>query len=359
MNTMAQTAARPDQAELTLYEGLVIAGLAVALDAPVLRQMVVQWWQDPDYSHGFVVPLFAGCVMYQQRHKLRQVALAPRNLGFLLILSAIGLLLAGTLGADLFVSRLCLLFLLGGILLFFAGWKMLRAVAFPLAFLMLMIPLPALIFNQVTFPLQLLASRLSSNGLELLGIPVLREGNVLVLPNYSLAVVEACSGIRSLMSVIALAVAYGYSVEQRLWARITLVVLMLPIAVASNALRVVGAGVFTYFWGPQWAEGFFHFFQGWLIFVSAVACMLLAHWVLHHVGHANLQGKASALSYVRGSILRHCGHSSGRHCGASRREPRRTRAVASAARPTPDGNGWMAGPGQPIGSVDRNRARRQ
>jgi exosortase len=291
---MAQTAARPDVAELTLYKGLVIAGMAVALYAPVLRKMVVDWWVDPDYSHGFIVPLFAGYVLYQQRHKLRQVAFEPRNFGFLLILGAIGLLLAGSLGAELFVARFSMLFLLCGMLLFFAGWKMLRAVAFPLAFLVLMIPLPALIYNQVTFPLQLLASRLSSNGLELLGIPVLREGNVLVLPNYSLEVVEACSGIRSLMSLIALAVAYGYITERRMWARSALVVLILPIAVASNALRVVGTGVLTYFWGPQWAEGFFHFFQGWLIFVSAVACMLLAHWALLHVGHLDLKRKAGA-----------------------------------------------------------------
>jgi exosortase len=156
-------------------------------------------------------------------------------------------------------------------------------VAFPLAFLALMIPLPAIIYNQVTFPLQLLASRLSSGGLELVGVPVLREGNVLVLPNYSLEVVEACSGIRSLMSLIALAVAYGYFAEKRQWARITLVVLMLPIAVASNSMRVMGAGVLTYWFGPQAAEGFFHLFQGWLIFVSAVACMLLVHWLLSHL----------------------------------------------------------------------------
>jgi exosortase len=294
MSTVAQAAMRADQMEISLPKGLVIAGLVTALYAPVLAQMVLQWWQDPDYSHGFVILLFVGYVLYQRRHKLQQISLEPSNLGFLVILGAIGLLLAGTLGAELFVARLSFIFLLGGLLLFLAGWKMLRAVAFPLAFLVLMIPLPALIYNQVTFPLQLLASRLSSSGLELMGIPVLREGNVLVLPNYSLEVVEACSGIRSLMSLIALAVAYGYLVEQRLWARITLVVLMLPIAVASNALRVVGAGVFTYFWGPQWAEGFFHFFQGWLIFVSAVACMLLAHWALRHVGRANLKGKVSA-----------------------------------------------------------------
>ena len=292
MSTTAQAVPRADRLEISLPKGLVIVGLVAALYGPVLTQMVIQWWQDPDYGDRFVVPVFVGYVLSQRRHKLRQVSLEPNNFGFPLMLGAIGLLIVGTLGAELFVSRSSLLFLLGGILLFFAGWKMLSAVAFPLAFLALMIPLPALIYNQVTFPLQLLASRLASNSLELLGIPVLREGNVLVLPNYSLEVVEACSGIRSLMSLIALAVAYGYFVEQRLWARITLVVMMLPIAVASNALRVVGAGVVTYFWGPQYAEGFFHFFQGWLIFVSAVACMLFVHWFLSHL--APLRRKAGA-----------------------------------------------------------------
>jgi exosortase len=292
MSTIAQAASRADQLEISLPKGLAIAGLVVALYGPLLSQMVVQWWKDPDYSHGFVVPLFVGYVVYQRRHELRQVPLEPSNLGFPLMLGAIVLFLAGTLGAELFVSRSSLLFLFGGMILFFAGWKMLRALAFPLVFLVLMIPLPALIYNQVTFPLQLLASRLASNSLELVGVPVLREGNVLVLPNYSLEVVEACSGIRSLMSLIALAIAYGYFVEQRLWARITLVVLMVPIAVASNALRVVGAGVVTYFWGSQYAEGFFHFFQGWLIFVSAVACMLFVHWLLSHVARSRREASA-------------------------------------------------------------------
>jgi exosortase len=292
MSAMAQATPRANLLEFSVFKSLLITGLVAVLYAPVLGQMVMQWWQDPDYSHGFVVPLFVGYVLYQRRHELRQIRPTPNNSGLLVMIGAIGLLLAGSLGAELFVARFSLLILLGGMLLFFAGWKMLRAVAFPLAFLALMIPLPALIYNQVTFPLQLLASRLSSNGLELLGIPVLREGNVLVLPRYSLEVVEACSGIRSLMSLIALAVAYGYFAERRLWARIFLVTLMLPIAVSSNALRVVGAGVLTYFWGPGSAEGFFHFFQGWLIFVSAVACMLLAHAALRRVGQ--LKRKAAA-----------------------------------------------------------------
>jgi exosortase len=292
MSTMAQTAPRADRLELSLPKGLVIAGLVAGLYGPVLIRMVVQWWQDPDYSHGFVVPVFVGYVLYQRRHQLRQVPLEPSNLGLPVMIGAIGLLLAGSLGAELFVARFSLLFLLGGMLLFFAGWKMLRGLAFPLAFLALMIPLPAIIYNQVTFPLQLLASRFSSSGLELVGVPVLREGNVLVLPNYSLEVVEACSGIRSLMSLVALAVAYGYFVEKRPWVRITLIALMVPIAVASNAMRVMGAGVLTYLFGPQAAEGFFHSFQGWLIFVFAVACMLLLHWLLSHL--APLRRKVTA-----------------------------------------------------------------
>lgn len=292
MSTAAQAAVRANYARAWLPQGLVVAGLVAVLYAPVLKHMVTQWWQDPSYGHGFVVPLFAAYVLYERRQALRGVSLEPSNLGLLGMFGAIGLLLAGTLGAELFVSRFSLLLLLAGTLLFLCGWKMLRAVEFPLAYLALMIPLPAIIFNQVTFPLQLLASRLSSSCLETFGVPVLREGNVLFLPNYALEVVEACSGIRSLMSLIALAVAYGYFAERRVWARVVLVALMIPIAVASNALRVVGAGVLTYFWGPKSAEGFFHLFQGWLIFVSAVLCMLLAHWALRHVGPPQREASA-------------------------------------------------------------------
>src|SRR6202022_4051028 len=153
MSTMAQAAARADHAETSVPKGLVIAGLVAALYAHLLTKMVVQWWQDPDYGHGFVVPLFVGYVLYQRRHELRQVPLEPNNLGYPMMLGAIGLLVAGTIGADLFISRSSLLLLIGGMILFFAGWKMLRAVAFPLVFLVLMIPLPGPINTQKTSPL--------------------------------------------------------------------------------------------------------------------------------------------------------------------------------------------------------------
>ena len=143
-----------------------------------------------------------------------------------------------------------------------------------------MIPLPAIIYYQITFPLQLIASRVAAACLEATNVPVLREGNLLYLPNYTLEVVEACSGIRSLVSLLTLGVAYVYLLEKKRWIQATLLLLIVPIAVLSNSLRIVGAGLLTYSFGPQAAEGFFHFFSGWVIFVSAAMLILGAHWVL-------------------------------------------------------------------------------
>ena len=283
MSARAQIIETTGRARWWWLTALVLSGLVLALYAPVLQRLVLQWWLDPNYGHGFLVPVFAGYLLWEGRSRWQQVALAPSNTGMLVMWLAIGMLIAGTLGAELFVSRFSLLVLVVGMVLFLAGWGMLRAVAFPLGYLLLMIPLPTIIYNQVTFPLQLIASRLAAACLEVVQVPVLREGNLLVLPNYTLEVVEACSGVRSLMSLVALAVAYGYVVESRQWARALLVVLMLPIAVATNAVRVVVTGVLTYMFGPESAEGFFHLFSGWLIFLVALLLMLLAHWLLKRV----------------------------------------------------------------------------
>jgi exosortase len=275
------------------WQPILLGALVAALYAPVLDRLVLQWWSDPDYGHGFLVPLFVGYVVWRTRGHWQELRPEPSQLGLLVMLAAIGLLIVGLLGAELFVSRVSLVVLLAGMALYLAGWRTLRALAFPLAYLLLMIPLPAIIYNQVTFPLQLVASRMAAACLELLRVPVLREGNLLLLPNYTLEVVEACSGIRSLMSLVALAVAYGYLVESRYWVRGALLALMFPIAVWSNSLRVVGAGTLTYVLGPEWAEGFFHVFSGWLIFLTALAAMLLTHWLLNRVARpAKSQGKA-------------------------------------------------------------------
>jgi exosortase len=260
-----------------IYWTAILSALFVLLYAPVLKVLVLQWWNDPDYGHGFLVPLFAGYVVWRTRDQWTKRETKPSNFGLLVMIGAIVLLIGGSLGAELFTSRFSLLVLLAGMILFLAGWKVLRALSFPLAFLILMIPIPVIVYNQITFPLQLLASRFATFCLELVQVPVLREGNVLILPNYSLQVVEACSGIRSLMTLITL-------VASRRWIRYALVILMVPIAIVSNALRIMGTGVLTYRFGPRAAEGFFHEFSGWVIFLAALVLMFTTHWILKRFG---------------------------------------------------------------------------
>lgn len=264
----------------TLPSVALLAALTTVLYAPVLGRLVQDWVEDPDYAHGFLVPPFAAYILWRQRSRWNAAIWKPANFGLPVMLGGVGLLIAGTLGAELFISRFSLLVLLAGMVLFLAGWLRLRAVAFPLGYLIFMIPLPALIYYQVTFPLQLLTSRFAAECLRILSVPVLREGNLLYVPNYSFEVAQACSGIRSLLSLIALAVAYAHVVEPRWWARLVLVALMVPIAVVSNGFRVLGAGLLGYLVGPEWAEGFFHSFSGWLIFVAATVLMLLADTLL-------------------------------------------------------------------------------
>jgi exosortase len=264
----------------------ILSGALILLYAPILAHLVGQWWSDPDYGHGFFVPLFSGYVVWRLRGRWMKSEIKPSNFGLLVMFGAIGLLFVGSLGAELFTSRFSLLVLLAGMILFLAGWKFLRAVSFPLAFLMFMIPLPAIIYNQITFPLQLVASRFATFWLELVRVPVLRDGNVLVLSNYSLEVVEACSGIRSLMTLISLAVIYAYFAEPRRWVRYLLVILMVPIAIVSNAIRIMGAGVMAHRFGPSAAEGFLHGFSGWVIFLAALALLLISHGILRRVGRA-------------------------------------------------------------------------
>jgi len=165
-------------------------------------------------------------------------------------------------------------------IIFLSGWQMLRAVLFPLAFLVLMVPIPSIVLNEITFPLQILASKLSASLLPLLGVPVLREGNVINLPAMPLEVADACSGIHSLLSLTCLAVMYGYLLEKRVGIRVILAIASIPIAVAANAFRIVGTGLLVQYWDPDKAEGFFHQFTGWLIFVVSLLMLFGLHFLI-------------------------------------------------------------------------------
>jgi exosortase len=246
----------------------------------VLVKLVHDWATDDNYSHGFLIVPIALYFAWERRARLAAAVARPSALGLLLVVASVLVLGAGMLGAELFLTRVSILGVCAGTVLFVLGWQHLRLLAFPLAFLLLMIPIPAIVFNQVAFPLQLLASRFGELALTLFGVPVLREGNVIVLANTTLEVAEACSGIRSLVSLLTLAIVYGYFMDSRVAARIALALSAIPIAIVANGVRVAGTGLAAHFVGPAAAEGFFHTFSGWLVFLVAFAMLFLVQRLL-------------------------------------------------------------------------------
>lgn len=268
-------------AGLPLWQWAVVLLLVAGLYASILGRLFNQWMNDPNFSHGIFVPAFAAFLIWKKQETLRLVSPSGSWWGLPLIVSALLVLLLGVFGAELFLSRASLLLLLAGIMILFPGWAFFRAALFPWAVLVLMIPIPNIIQQKVTFPLQIVASKVAAALLPLAGVPVLREGNVITLPLKPLEIAEACSGLRSLLTLITLAVIYGYLMETRSWVRVLLVILAIPIAVTANSFRIVGTGLLVQYWDPEKAEGFYHTFSGWLIFVVALALLFLAHSIIN------------------------------------------------------------------------------
>lgn len=266
----------------SLLVGLV--GLLAILYYPVLYHMVVQWNDDPDYSHGFLIPFIVAYFIWERR--LHILACPPQldRLGVPLIGLGLCMLLVGLVGAELYMQRVSLLIVLAGGVLLILGREALKVLVFPIGFMLFMIPLPAIVVNAIAFPLQVFAAKTATYCLDTFGIPVLREGNVIVLASTRLEVAEACSGIRSLQALVALGTVFAYFSQTLLWKRWVLVMLSVPIAIAANAVRVSGTGVLAHYWGPEAAQGFYHTFEGWLIFLVAFVFLLLGGFVLAKFG---------------------------------------------------------------------------
>lgn len=264
---------------------IAISVLTVVLYGRVFAGLISDCWSDPDYRHAFLVPVFVAYVLWRERDRYSTIPFAPTTWGAGVILFAIALLVAGTLAADAFISRISFCVLVAGMALYLCGTSALRAFAFPLAYLAFMIPLPLLLYNQLTFPLQLLASRMAAALIELTGVPVFRQGNILSVPHYSAEVAVACSGIRSLLSLVAFSIAYGYIAESRPSVRLALVVLTIPLAVLANAARITVTALIGYKFGVSWAEGFVHLFSGWLVFLLALALLVPLRALLDRISN--------------------------------------------------------------------------
>ncbi len=264
---------------------LVLAALVTILYRHVLVSWTEQLWTDPSYSHCFLIPMFSAWVLWKSRDKFQNVLIQANWSGIIVTLISVGVLILGVFADENFLSRISLLLLLAGIVIQFYGWRCFQAGLFPWAALFLMVPLPRILFAQITLPLQFLSSRLGSGLLDLAGIWNLREGNLIHLHSLTLDVAEACSGLRSLMSLVTVSVIYGYVFEFKRWQRVLLVICAVPVAVMANGFRIMGSGVVGEYWGRDKSEGFFHSFSGVVVFVFSFLLLILVgqtfQWALN------------------------------------------------------------------------------
>jgi exosortase len=258
--------------------------LLVVSFAVVLGRLAKLWMTDADLSHGAFVPLLAGYIVWQRRARL--LAVQPVHSLFGLFLMALGavLLCIGPPSLDTFaaLTRSAFMLSLVGTILYLRGFATLRMLFYPLALLLLMFPVPGFILSALTFPLQIVASKLAEHILELLGYSVLREGNILMLPGLTLNIAEACNGLRSLLALTFLGQAYTYMFDTRVWMRFVMAVLIIPIGVFANSIRIVASAVAGSI-NPEWAHGTFHESTGWIVFVVAFICILCAHWAINQI----------------------------------------------------------------------------
>ena len=268
----------------TVSASLLIAGLIIFLYQEVLWGLGSDWNNDPDYSHGFLVPFLSMYFIWERWNALTDETPSPSIWGIGLLSLGLFSLVVGLVGAELYVQRTSLIVVLSGLVLLILGWKYLWLLSLPIGFLIFMIPLPAIVVNAISFPLQLFAAQTAAFCLFSLGIPVLREGNLIMLASTTLEVAEACSGLRSLLSLLALGTVYGYFSQNVMWKRWLLVVLSIPIAIIANAIRVSGTGILAHYFGADAAEGFYHTFEGWLVFVVAFLLLFVCGVILGRIG---------------------------------------------------------------------------
>jgi exosortase D (VPLPA-CTERM-specific) len=290
-----------------MFVGLiaVLVLLLGTLYHTILYNMSAQWYGDPNYSHGFLVPLVAVYFAWERREQLLALQPHPSKAGIGLLGIGLVMFIIGSVGAELYLQRTSLIVVIAGLVLLILGRDALRTLAFPIAFLFFMIPLPAIVVNAIAFPLQMFAAKTAAFCLFNLGIPVLREGNVIVLARTTLEVAEACSGIRSLQALLAIGTVYAYFTQSDLWKRWTLVVLTVPIAIAANAFRVGGTGVLAEYWGAEAAVGFYHTFEGWLVFVMAFILLFASGAVLSKVGVRQRRSTPSSVIGHSSPVVRH------------------------------------------------------
>jgi len=284
----------------TLQLGVLLTLTLVAY-FPILQAMVHHWQVVPDYSHGFLVVPLALYFAYEKKYQLEDAEVSGSWWGLVPLAVGLGLLAIGQLGTLLTALRAGFVFTLMGLVLLLTGRAIFRILLFPLAFLILMVPLPQSMVNVVAFPLQLIAANWAVTSLQIIQIPVLLEGNIIHLATGNLFVADACSGLRSLMALVTLGVVFAHFFRPKQPVQqVLLVASTIPIAIFANAVRVALTGFLAHHYGTQVASGFIHDFQGLITFTVAFLMLLgeaslferiVAHW---RGGAGNASGEVTS-----------------------------------------------------------------
>lgn len=277
---------KPNSTYLVDFPKINLLFLLVALGvayATIVPGMVSDWYNDENYSHGFLVPLISAYFLSQNWTELKATPLRPSNAGLLVIIGSLVLLLLGFIGTEYFTMRSSLVFLVAGIVLYWFGWGVLRLAALPIAFLIFMVPIPYIVYDALAFPLKLLVTQASVAVLKMLSVPVVSEGNIIMFPQTVLEVADACSGLRSLMSLITLAVAMAFLTQKSTVNRTILILSAVPVAIATNMFRVIVTGFLASHYGAAAAEGFFHEFAGMAVFILAMVILSTESAILRKV----------------------------------------------------------------------------
>lgn len=259
------------------FQLTLLLGIFTILFFQTITHMVSDWSNDPNFSHGFLVPLIAGYLAWFNKEKLAALEVKSSKAGLVVIVFGMATHLAGNIGAELFTMRVSIIITLYGIVLYFFGLAAIRVVTIPIAYLLFMVPIPSIIWNKLAFPLQMFAASLTADVVMILGIPIFREGNILHLSNTTLQVIDACSGLRSLTSLLALSAAFAYISTFGNFCKIILFLSAIPVAVLVNILRLTVTAIMAVYIGPQTAEGFLHEMSGMLVFVIAFGLLFLIH----------------------------------------------------------------------------------
>ncbi len=262
--------------------GIMLAGITY-LYFPILQDLAHDWDTNDNYSHGYFIPILSAYIIYTLKDELKKIPLQSNIAGlFLLILGLIQLIIAKT-GSEFFLQRTSLIPVFAGLVLFCLGWEFLKKLFIPIIYLIFMVPLPAIIWNKIAFPMQLFGSYLTEKVVDMVGIPIFRQGNVLHLSNTTLEVVDACSGLRSLTTLFALSAVFAILSTHNTWQKWVLFFVAAPIAIFANIVRLTATALLASRYGGDIAQGFLHDFSGLVVFAVGIVMLVAVSNLLKRI----------------------------------------------------------------------------